>query len=307
MSTNKYDIASAMNGIISDPVNQSIFSRPQPLTKTAAKKDDTADKAKAEKEKAKEKAAKEKEKERAAKEKAKEQAAKAKAKKKASTKYEACVIGLCKISEMLDEAGLSKSSSYALLALNDLISTAAKKKEEKEEKAKGKKDEKGKGKKEEPKDEKAKGKKAPPFMKKDEKGDKDKKVKKADYGVKHELTPGYVNPWNDKSTKSFPGDPMNFSLAPEKPAAALKSITHTDSAFRPGDPLNQNGDYVASADDCEYADDEEVSNCDDFDTLSNQIDPDSLWETEVTADEEKTSLQKLAEELEATKSFLAAK
>ncbi|MCK9567738.1 hypothetical protein M0R72_02160 [Candidatus Pacearchaeota archaeon] len=171
----KFDIATEMNGIIASPVYQNIFAKPQ-LTKTAAAKD--ADKAKAEKEKAKAKADKEKEAEKAAKEKAKEKADKEKAKekaekekakakatkKKAMTKYESCIYSLCKASEILDEAGLGKASSYALLALDDLIKTAAKKKEEKE---KGK----GKDKKNEEEDKKAAEKKKEDAKKKEDKGD----------------------------------------------------------------------------------------------------------------------------------------
>jgi hypothetical protein len=183
VNMSKFDSAKEMNSIISGPVYQNIFAKPQ-LTKTAAAKDD--DKAKAEKEKVKAKAEKEKEAEKAAKEKAKEKAekekakekaekekakekadkekAKAKATKKAMTKYEACIYSLCKASEILDEAGLGTASSYALLALDDLVKTAAKKKEEKE---KGK----GKDKKKEEEEKKAAEKKKEEAKKKEDKGD----------------------------------------------------------------------------------------------------------------------------------------
>ena len=148
----KFDIATEMNGIMASPVYQSIFTKPEPqFTKMAAKKEDDKEraakekaKAKAEAEKAKEKAAKEKAKEKAEKEKAKEKAdkekakAKAAAKKKAMTKYESCIKSLCNASEILDEAGLAKASALALLALDNLVKTAAKKKEEAKDKGKGK-------------------------------------------------------------------------------------------------------------------------------------------------------------------------
>lgn len=165
----KFDIAAEMNSIISSPVHQSIFGRPDFLKTAAKKEDDKAAKEKAAKEKAKakEKEEKEKAKAKAEKEKEKAKAEKAKAKKKAMTKYEVCVKSLCAASEILDEAGLSKASALTLMALDSLITTAAKKKDEKA----GKKDDK----KEDKKD-----KKFPP--KKDDKkpAKKDeKKVKKA--------------------------------------------------------------------------------------------------------------------------------
>lgn len=181
----KFDIATEMNGIMASPVYQSVFAKPElQFNKTAAKKVDEKEKAKAEAAKEKEKAAKEKEKaakekakakEKAEKEKAKAKAEKekAKAKKKAMTKYEECIYSLCKASEILDQAGLNKASALTLLALDNLVKTAAKKKDD----SKGKKEDK----KEEKKDDK-KDKKLPPFMKKkeDKKEDKkDKKVKKA--------------------------------------------------------------------------------------------------------------------------------
>lgn len=185
----KFDIATEMNSIMAGPVFQTIYAKPQPqFEKTAAKKeDDKKAKEKAEKEKAaaKEKAEKEKAKEKAEKEKAKAKAEKAKAKKKAMTKYEACIKNLCTASEILDEAGLSKASALTLLALDSLVTTAAKKKEEAKGK-KYKKDEKKSEKKDDKKDKNdAKG--PPAFLKgkKDEKKDKkdekkdSKKVKKA--------------------------------------------------------------------------------------------------------------------------------
>ena len=135
----KYDIAGSMNNIMSDPKYQSVFF------KTAAAKTDKekaqADKEKAkakeaaEKEKAKLKAEKEKqallktkEKEQAAKEKAKLKADKAKAKaekdKKAKANYYACVMGLSKISEVLDNHGFSKASALAIMSLDSLIKAA---------------------------------------------------------------------------------------------------------------------------------------------------------------------------------------
>lgn len=170
----KFDIAAEMNSIITGPAHQSIFARPE-LTKTAAKKED--DKEKAAKEKAKEKAAKEKVKEKAEKEKAaaKAKAEKEKVKKKSATKYEVCVKSLCVASEILDGAGLAKASALTLMALDSLVTTAAKKKEEKE---KWKKEEK----KSEKKNDKNDAKGPPAFLKKDdkkEKKDDKKKIKKA--------------------------------------------------------------------------------------------------------------------------------
>jgi hypothetical protein len=220
----KFDIATEMNGIMDSPVYQSIFAKPEPqFTKMAAKTEDEKAKAekekakaKAEKEKAAEKAAKEKAKEKAEKEKAKEKAEKEKAKekadkekakakamkKKAMTKYEACIYSLCKASEILDEAGLGKASSLALLALDDLVKTAAKKKEEGKSKKDKKEDDKKAAdkKKEEAKknedkakknEDKADAKGLPPWLKKkdekkddkakgkEDKKDDKKKVKKA--------------------------------------------------------------------------------------------------------------------------------
>src|SRR5271157_4156510 len=130
---NKYDIASSMNSIISSPGYQTIFTKPQPVfTKTAAnKEDDDKAKAKAKADKEKEKAKKEAEKEKAEKAKAKEKADKVKAKAKADkakakkmSHYQACVVGLAKISETLDNAGLEKAASLTLLALNSLVANA---------------------------------------------------------------------------------------------------------------------------------------------------------------------------------------
>jgi len=225
-----------MNGIITSPAHQSVFAKPEPqFTKMAAAKDD--DKAKADKEKAKAKAEAEKEKEKAAKEKAKEKAEKAKAKekadkekakakaakKKAMTKYEACIFNLCKASEILDEAGLGKASSLALLALDNLVKTAAKKKEEKE---------KGKDKKEDAKkkeeDKKAAEKKKEDSKKKEDKADAKglppwlkKKDDKKD-GKKEEKKDGKKDEKKDVKKKAqfqpspYPGDPLDPTLPKAK-------------------------------------------------------------------------------------------
>lgn len=152
MST-KFDIATAMNSIMASSTHQAIFAKPTPqFSKTAASKEDEKakaekekekeriakekekaakekekEKAKADKEKAKAKADKEKAKAKADKEKAKAKAAKEKAKKKAGldiSKFQSCVAGLAKISEVLDDGGLSKAASLALLALDSLVSHA---------------------------------------------------------------------------------------------------------------------------------------------------------------------------------------
>lgn len=145
----KYDIASSMNGIINSPSYQAVFTKPQ-FSKTAAKKDKedekkTKDKSEKTDEKGKtdkkEDKSKDKEKGKSEKsdpkkndksdvkdgkkekEKCKEKDKKGKPCKKAS-QYQACVMGLAKISELLDDVGLEKEATYTLLALNGLVKSA---------------------------------------------------------------------------------------------------------------------------------------------------------------------------------------
>ncbi len=159
----KYDIAASMNGIMTSPSYQAVFTKPS-FNKTAAKKEekdtkgdkdeDKKSKGKSEKteEKGKDKVEKKDDKGKKAekpeakkgdkdksdvkdgkkekKEEKKEEKgkkdkkdAKGKCCKKAS-QYQACVMGLAKISELLDDVGLEKSATYALLALNGLVKAA---------------------------------------------------------------------------------------------------------------------------------------------------------------------------------------
>jgi hypothetical protein len=158
--TNKYDIATAMSSIMASPRHQAVFAKPQPqFTKTAADKSksdsavkDCVDYCKKEMKDAgcggsvkasgdkcviscpdakvtkKCKAyCKKKGVECEAKEpKAKEsKAPKAKESKQSkASRYHTCVMGLAKISEYLDDAGLSKEATYALLALDGLVRNA---------------------------------------------------------------------------------------------------------------------------------------------------------------------------------------
>lgn len=302
----KFDIATEMNSIMAGPVFQTIYAKPQPqFEKTAAKKeDDKKAKEKAEKEKAaaKEKAEKEKTKEKAEKEKAKAKAEKAKAKKKAMTKYEACVKNLCVASEILDEAGLSKASAFTLLALNSLVTTAAKKKEE----AKGKKDKKDE-KKPEKKDDKKDGKKdkndakgpPPAFLKgkkdekkpekKDDKKD-GKKVKKAS-GEEGCADCGMAE---DVGDHFGTGEYQDAEDNPEFADLMSELEKHEDE----GDwnVLEQPADELEGID----PDDPELT------SLVESLDEPKVDESvdlSMLAGEKKTSLQKLAEELGA--SFLA--
>jgi len=156
----KFDIANEMNSIMDGPKFQSVFTKP--LTKTAAKKSDDKDKAKADKEKEMAKNAKacvaeakkimkkhkckgtakaedggcvvtlkgDKKDCAAAK---KEIAAFCKSKKckckctveKTASDYEICVRGLAKISELLDKQGFEKEATEALLTLDSLVTRAA--------------------------------------------------------------------------------------------------------------------------------------------------------------------------------------
>lgn len=106
----KFDIASTMNGIMSDPGYQSVF------LKTAAKKEDKKDDKKDKKE---EKCGKNCDCKKCKKDKKDD---KKPVKKKSA--YEACFLGLSKISEMLDDAGLEKAASYALMSLESLVKSA---------------------------------------------------------------------------------------------------------------------------------------------------------------------------------------
>jgi len=297
----KFDIATEMNSIMAGPVFQTIYAKPQPqFEKTAAKKeDDKKAKEKAEKEKAaaKEKAEKEKAKEKAEKEKAKAKAEKAKAKKKAMTKYEACVKNLCVASEILDEAGLSKASAFTLLALNSLVTTAAKKKEE----AKGKKDKKDEKKPEKKDDKKDKNDaKGPPAFLKGKKDDKKpekkddkkdgKKVKKAseeegcaDCGMAEDVGDHFGT-----------GEYQDAEDNPEF-ADLMKELEQHEGE---GDwnVLEQPADELENID----PDDPELTSL--VEGLEEPKGDESV-DLSMLAGEKKTSLQKLAEELGA--SFLA--
>lgn len=152
----KYDIAAGMSSIMSSDTHRSIFARPTPgMTKTAAKKEDDGNKdnkgdaktcaaecrkimkemecggtAKASGDKCvimcDDKAAIRK-----CKAKCKKMGVECEVKpmKKAMTqaamnKYQACVYGLAKISETLDNAGFEKGATLALLALDSLVKDA---------------------------------------------------------------------------------------------------------------------------------------------------------------------------------------
>jgi hypothetical protein len=294
----KFDIATEMNSIITSPGNQSIFARPEPqFAKTAANKED--DKAKAEKEKAKvkaeaekakakaeaekakEKAAKEKAKEKAEKEKAKEKADKEKAKakatkKKAMTKYESCVYSLCKASEILDEAGLGKASALTLLALDNLVKTAAKKKEDGKGKDKKKEEEKKAAEKKKAEDKKAADKKKeeakkkedkadakglPPWLKKkDDKKDGKKEDKKED--KKEEKGKGYKKA--EQFTASDPYQKLKeLANKPQqnKPAVPIK--------YYPGDPLAPLDDHGKADDSCMAEDTDDNK---EFEDLMSELD-----------------------------------
>lgn len=156
----KYDIAASMNGIMTSPSYQAVFTKPS-FNKTAAKKEekdtkgdkdeDKKSKGKSEKteEKGKDKVEKKDDKGKKAekpeakkgdkdksdvkdgkKEEKKEEKgkkdkkdAKGKCCKKAS-QYQACVMGLAKISELLDDVGLEKAATHTLLALDSLVKSA---------------------------------------------------------------------------------------------------------------------------------------------------------------------------------------
>ena len=339
----KFDIAAAMNGIITSPAHQSIFAKPEPqFTKTAAaKKDD--DKAKADKEKAKAKAEAEKEKEKAAKEKAKEKAEKEKAKekaekekakakaakKKAMTKYESCIYNLYKASEILDEAGLSKASALALLALDDLVKTAAKKKEEKEkgkdkkEDAKKKEEEKkaAEKKKEEAKkkEDKADAKGLPPWLKnkKDDKKDGKKEEKKDGKKDEKKDVKKDVKKKAQFQPTPYPGDPLDPTLPKGKKDVlkvddcGMAEDTDDNKEFEDlmrqlEEPSEGEGDWeVLNQPAHAHAEGEEDGDLDledpELESLVEGIGPDGeepdLDELTRNVASKKTSLQKLAEEL----------
>lgn len=145
----KYDIAASMNGIMTSPSYQAVFAKPQ-FNKTAAKKEDKEDdkkskgkpekveekgKGKAEKKDEKGKVKGKVEKPEAKKDKCdvkdfkkdkKEEKLKKdeKLKAKKANLYKACVLGLARISEILDNDGLEKEATYALLALDGLVKSA---------------------------------------------------------------------------------------------------------------------------------------------------------------------------------------
>lgn len=113
----KFDIASTMNGIMSDPGYQSVF------LKTAAKKEDKKDDKKTDKKDKKEdKCGKNCDCKECKKDKKDKKDDKKPVKKKSD--YEMCFLGLSKISEMLDDAGLEKAATYALMSLNSLVKSA---------------------------------------------------------------------------------------------------------------------------------------------------------------------------------------
>ncbi len=150
----KYDIATSMNGIMSSASYQAVFAKPQ-LSKTAAKKDEKDedkkpkgkpekveekgkgkpekkeekkdDKVKSKSEKSDKKAdkgdVKDGKKDKKEEKKDKKEEKKGKCCKKAS-QYQACVMGLARISELLDDVGLEKEAAYTILALNGLVKSA---------------------------------------------------------------------------------------------------------------------------------------------------------------------------------------
>lgn len=84
----KNDIATLMNGIMTDPGYTKIFSKPTPqLNKTASVKEES---------------------------------------KVSMSQYEVLVRGLSKISEMLDNVGLEKAATYTLLSLEDVVANSGK-------------------------------------------------------------------------------------------------------------------------------------------------------------------------------------
>lgn len=84
----KNDIATLMNGIITDPTYTKIFNKPIPqLNKTASVKKET---------------------------------------KTSMSQYEVLVRGLSKLSEMLDDVGLEKAATYTLLSLEDVVANSSK-------------------------------------------------------------------------------------------------------------------------------------------------------------------------------------
>lgn len=225
--SNKFDIASSMNSIISSDAHRAVFARPAlpGMTKTASKKDDEDkkdDKKESGGDDAKACAAEcrkimkemecggtakasggkcvimcdDKDAVRKCKAKCKKMGIECEVKpvKSAMNKYQACVVGLAKISETLDNAGFEKGATLALLALESLVSEAG-------DKAKSKKDEKKEpGKKDEKKDDKGKGK----DEKKEEKGKaKDKKEDKKDKKLP---------PWLNKDKK----DKADCGVMPKK-------------------------------------------------------------------------------------------
>jgi hypothetical protein len=145
--TNKYDIATAMNSIMASPRHQAVFAKPQPqFTKTAADKNENGDKVKdavaACKKVMKDmkcggsvKASgdtvvitcSDKDAVKKCKALCKKHGVKCEVKEPKQSKasrYHACVMGLAKISEYLDDAGLSKEAAYTLLALDGLVRNA---------------------------------------------------------------------------------------------------------------------------------------------------------------------------------------
>jgi len=320
--SNKFDIATSMDSLLSSPAYQAHFQ------KTAAKKEEKKEEKK-DKKVPEPKTVKKPVKD--------EKPVKGeKPKKKAMTQYEACIVGLANISEVLDNAGFSNAAALALLSLNSLVKTAAKKKEEKEEKKPGKKDEKAK------KDEKIKGKADP---KKEE-----KKVKKASDDCEEECEEVCEEECEEEEAEDDENDAFFGLFGKNKkrnqPVEPVADVTPSGpSGFRSGNAVPVEGDAsdwdplnatlpggeswdLASADDCEgedcddvgfvsdwlknieeelesgkYDDDEPDLDEDEFTFTSllqglddKEID-DNVFDIKSVAGKKKSSLQKLAEEL----------
>jgi hypothetical protein len=116
------------------------------------------------------------------------------------SKYEQCLNGLTKISEILDEVGLSKSSAFTILALDSLIKEATEKKDKSEKEDK-------KDKKEEKKEEK----KESDEEDKDEEDDDEEDEEDEDSEDKDDIKVDWGGDEGEKEYKSV-ADPGSFTL-----------------------------------------------------------------------------------------------
>lgn len=267
MST-KFDIASNMNNIMGSPEHKAVFAKPAPpsMTKTAAKKDDSADKAKALKDCVAEckKVMKvnkckgtvkaedgkcvimcdDKDSIKECKSVCKKHKVPCVVQSQKKAMYADFVTGLARISETLDDEGFDKAAAYVVLALDSLVSQGMPTGKLSSNDC-GHADDKKKD--EDDKDEEKEDKKMPPWLKdkkKDDKEDDDKDEKDEDEDdvanapmVMPEenitATPyDIVDPWTGETmTPGAGAGSTPLAGAPGDPLAPLEGDPNLDSIY----------------------------------------------------------------------------